>query len=112
MTNSDCSTEVTESFLLVYRNLVFDNGWCLQFVTEVVTFWNCYTKYVLCVCECTNHVFERVAQKAVFISVLTASTLYCTVLFHTQITTFMVLVIKCIQLAGSKCVFILQSMSI
>ena len=40
MTNDDRLTEFTESFLLVYRYLVFDNGWCLQFVTEVVTFWN------------------------------------------------------------------------
>ena len=80
MTNDDCSTELTESFLLVYRYLVFDNGWCLQFVTEVVTFWNRYTKYVLCVCECTNHVFECVAQKAVFY--------FCANCFHTLLHSF------------------------
>ena len=45
-TNSDRSTELTESFLLVYRYLDFDNGWWLLFMTEVVTIWNRYTNRV------------------------------------------------------------------
>ena len=40
MTNGGCLTELTESFLLVYRYLDFDNDKCLQFLTEVLTIWN------------------------------------------------------------------------